>query len=370
MRRPVTSRERQLGKMPCWRTEIGALSMRRVPVALLAVGLLGASGPITADGQDLSRLFQQVRSSVVVIKAVGRDVEAGGEVRFNETGSGVLISRDGRVMTAAHVVQSMDEVRVEFVGGGDPVAARVIASEPAADLSLLQLERVPEGAQAATLADSDTVRVGEQVIVVGAPYGLSYSMSAGWISARWAPNTAYRKMPLAEFFQTNATINQGNSGGPMFNMAGEVIGLVSHNISKSGGSEGLGFVVTINTAKQLLLARKSFWSGLEGEILSNAVADLLNLPPDAGGYLITSVARGSPADKAGLRGGNRLATIDGRQLVLGGDIVLSVEGIPASSVDNLIKIRARLGQLKPGTPFKTTILRAGRTLEVTTRVAE
>jgi len=86
----------------------------------------------------------------------------------------------------------------------------------------------------ATLADSDTVRVGEQIIIVRAPYGLSYSMSVGWISARWAPNTVYRRMPLAEFFQTDATINTGNSGGPMFNMAGEVIGLVSHTISKSG----------------------------------------------------------------------------------------------------------------------------------------
>jgi S1-C subfamily serine protease len=340
--------------------------MRRVLVPFLAAGLLGAQGPV--DAQDLSQLFLQVRPSVVVIKAAGREVDAGGEMRFNETGSGVLISSGGMVMTAAHVVQSMDEVHVEFVGG-ESVAAHVVSSEPAADLSLLQLERVPQGARTAVLADSNTVRVGEQAIVVGAPYGLSYSMSAGWISARWAPNTVYRKMPLAEFFQTTATINQGNSGGPMFNMAGEVIGLVSHNITKSGGSEGLGFVVTINTAKQLLLERRSFWSGLEGEIVSNALADLLNLPP-GGGYLIKSVARGSPADKAGLRGGSRLATIDGQQLVLGGDIVLSIEGMPVSSVENLIKIRARLAQLKPGSPFKSTILRAGRTLEVTVHTVE
>ena len=368
MRRPVTSRERQLGKMPCWRTEIGALSMRRVPVALLAVGLLGASGPITADGQDLSRLFQQVRSSVVVIKAVGRDVEAGGEVRFNETGSGVLISRDGRVMTAAHVVQSMDEVRVEFVGGGDPVAARVIASEPAADLSLLQLERVPEGAQAATLADSDTVRVGEQVIVVGAPYGLSYSLSAGWISARWAPNTVYRAMPLAEFLQTNATINTGNSGGPMFNLGGEVIGVVSHNISKSGGSEGLGFVVAINTAKQLLLEKKSFWAGLEGQLLTNEQADLLNVPNNQNGYLIKSVAKGSPGEDWGLRGGNTFATLAGEPVVLGGDIVLAVNGVQASSLANMVKVKDQISAAKRGTPVTITILRAGRVLDISAKV--
>jgi len=126
------------------------------------------------------------------------------------------------------------------------VPAKVIGSEPAADLSLLQLERVPVGARPAVMANSDTVRIGDSVIIVGAPYGLRYSLSNGIISARWAPNTVYRAMPMAEFFQTTATINTGNSGGPMFNEAGEVIGIVSHNISKSGGSEGLGFVVTLN----------------------------------------------------------------------------------------------------------------------------
>ncbi len=111
--------------------------------------------------------------------------------------------------------------------------------ELAADLSLIQLDQVPAGLRAAKLANSDQVRVGDQVIVVGAPYGLSHSLSVGWISARWAPSTMYKAIPLAEFFQTDASINTGNSGGPMFSMAGEVIG---HTISKSGGSEGPGFV--------------------------------------------------------------------------------------------------------------------------------
>src|SRR5882724_419223 len=149
------------------------------------------------------------------------------------TGSGVLISTDGKVMTASHVVHAMDEITVQFLGG-ETVRARVISSEPAADLSLLQLERVPAGTRAARLADSNAVRVGDQVIVIGAPYVLSHSLSVGWISARWAPDTVYKAIPLAEFFQTDASINSGNSGGPMFNMAGEVIGIVSHNISKSG----------------------------------------------------------------------------------------------------------------------------------------
>jgi serine protease Do len=341
----------------------------RTILSIYATGVALCCVLLQAGAEDLSQLFRSTSASVAMIRATGRDVSAGGEIPFQETGSGVLISSDGKVMTAAHVIQSVDDIRVEFLGG-DAVPARVVASEPAADLSLLQLDHVPPGARVAMLADSDTVQVGEQVIIVGAPYGLSHSMTVGWISARWAPNTVYRRMPLAEFFQTSAPINTGNSGGPMFNMAGQVIGLVSHNISKSGGSEGLGFVVAINTAKQLLLDTRSFWSGIEGEILSNELADVLNLPPKAGGYLIRNVARNSPAEKIGLHGGTKVATIDGQQIVLGGDILLGVEGVPADSLANLIKIRSLLGGLKPGTPFRASIFRAGRVLELTGRIAD
>src|SRR6185436_10297651 len=196
------------------RTRLGSL------VAALLV-LLGTVPGVPA--QDVGELFRNINPSVVVVRAKGREVTgARGIGTFNETVSGVLISPKGEVMTAAHVVHSMDEIKVEFLGG-ETVTARVVESEPAADLSLLQLDRVPAGAKVARVGDSDKVRVGDQVVVVGAPYGLSYSLSVGWISARWPPNTVYRAMPLAEFFQTTATINTGNSGGPMFSMAGEVI---------------------------------------------------------------------------------------------------------------------------------------------------
>jgi S1-C subfamily serine protease len=319
--------------------------------------------PAPVDAQDLGDLFRKVNPSVVVIRAKGRDVEGpGGLTRFNETGSGVLVSADGKVMTAAHVVHTMDEINVEFLGG-ETVPAQVISSEPAADLSLLRLARVPSGARVATLADSDRVRVGDPVMIIGAPYGLSHSMSAGWISARWPANSVYRSMPLAEFLQTNATINTGNSGGPMFNMAGEVIGIVSHNISKSGGSEGLGFVVTINTAKRLLLERPSFWSGLEGHLIIGPIAQILNVPQPSG-YLVKSVARGSAGDAVGLRGGTVLATIMGEQLVVGGDIILKVQGIPVGEVTEHRRVRDILDAVPPGGEFTMTVLRLGQVIEL------
>ena len=145
---------------------------------LLGLVLSGVPGRVAA--QDVDEMFRKVSPSVVVVRAKGREVGNRGLVTFSEIGSGVLISADGKVMTAAHVVHAMDEIIVEFLGG-ETVRARVIASEPAADLSLLKLDHVPKGARPAPLGDSDKIRVGQQVLVIGAPYGLSHSFSAGWI---------------------------------------------------------------------------------------------------------------------------------------------------------------------------------------------
>jgi S1-C subfamily serine protease len=345
-----------------WRR--GGLAASVLIAVVMSTALAGRAE--RADAQTVREVFQKVAPSVVVIRGRGRDVTASGQTRYTETGSGVLISTDGQVMTASHVVHLLDEISVQFLGG-ETVTARVVASEPAADLSLLKLDRVPPGSRVASMADTSSVQVGEQVIIVGAPYGLSHSLSVGYISARWAPNTVYRTMPLAEFFQTDAVINTGNSGGPMFSMKGEVIGIVSHNISKSGGSEGLGFVVTLNTARQLLLEKRSFWSGLEGLTLTDELADLLNLPDRAAGFMIKTIAKGSPADQVGLRPATQLATISGQEVPLGGDILLAVQGIPASAA-NLAKIRDALNQLDPGAPFTVRILRAGEVLELTGRM--
>jgi S1-C subfamily serine protease len=335
------------------------------PTALVTAMALVLGSWTVAGAQSVGAVFRKVSPGVVVIRAKGRDVSAAsGQVRFNEIGSGVLISADGKVMTAAHVVHAMDEIAVELASG-DVVPARVVASEPAADLSLIELDRVPPGAFVAPMANSDSVQVGDQVVIVGAPYGLSYSMTVGWISARWAPNTVYKAMPLAEFFQTDAVINTGNSGGPMFNLAGEVIGIVSHNISKSGGSEGLGFVVTINTAKKLLLEQRSFWSGLEGRLLTNELADVLNLPPKALGYLVKTVAKGSPAEMIGIRPGSKVAVIDGEEIVVGGDIILKIQSIPVSDFTSYEKIRAAMMHVPPGGAVTVTVLRAGQVMELT-----
>jgi S1-C subfamily serine protease len=260
------------------------------------------------------------------------------------------------------VVNGMDEITVEGVAG-EVVRAQIVSSDAAADVAMLQLERVTAAMRVAKMGDSDTVRVGQQVVVVGAPYGLSHSMSAGWISARWPANTIFLDMPLAEFFQTTATINTGNSGGPMFNMAGEVIAIVSQNISKSGGSEGLGFVVTVNSAQKLLVERKRFWSAFQGVMLTGDLAAMFNVPAPAA-FLVKTVAQGSTAWDMGVQGGDRLVTVGGKEIAVGGDIILSVDGIPVVSEDNIEKIRNKLASVPAGTPFKMSVLRAGKVIEL------
>jgi serine protease Do len=320
----------------------------------LALALLFVAPP-GAAGETLGEVYRRVNPSVVVIRARGEEVTEQGMSRFREIGSGVLISQDGKIATAAHVVHTMNEVAVEFLGE-EPVAARVIASEPRADISIIQVSTVPRDAVVSKLTDSDGVRVGDPVFVVGAPYGLSHSLSSGIISARWEADTVTRDFPMAEFFQTDAVINTGNSGGPMFSATGELIGIVSHNISKSGGSEGLGFVVTANTVRKLLVEGNRRWFGLDLLLLTGAMADALNVP-QAGGFLVKQVVKDSIAGRIGLRGGDQIGIVEGQKIVVGGDILLSVQGIPLTSNEDMDKVLKSLQTLQPGQELAVTILR-------------
>jgi len=313
----------------------------RVLVLLLALPLVCASPPTRVAAETLGEVYRRVNASVVVIRGRGEEVTEGGVSRFREIGSGVLIAPDGKIATAAHVVHTMNEIVVEFLGE-DPVPARVIASEPRADVSIVQASVVPRDVVVSKLADSDPVRVGDAVFIVGAPYGLSHSLSAGIISARWEADTVARDFPLAEFFQTDAVINTGNSGGPVFSRAGELIGIVSHNISQSGGSEGLGFVVTANTVRKLLVERTRHWYGLDLMLVNGAVAQ---------------VVKNSPAADMGLRGGDRIGIVEGQKLIIGGDILLSVQGITVASDDDIAKVLKSLETLRPGQDLRVTVLR-------------
>lgn len=319
-----------------------------------------------AEADTLSKIFKKVDASVVVIRTEHEQVVTGPRRQMASLpglGSGVLISPDGKIMTAAHVVQTADTILVEFAGG-ETMPANVISSDLSADVALLQIEQAPSYAAVATLGDSDAAEVGDEVFIVGAPVGMGHTMTAGHISARRTPHTLYGGISRSEFFQTDAAINQGNSGGPMFNMSGEVIGIVNHIISKSGGFEGLGFVVTSSLARRLLLETHPFWSGVEGFLLSGTLAKMFNVPQKAG-MLVQRVAANSPAAKLGLRPGTMAAVIEGEPMIVGGDIVLEVQGIPVIEEGGSYPvIRDRLTGLRQGDKITMTVLRDGRKEEL------
>lgn len=335
--------------------------MKRVIQVASALALVGSTCG-DAGAESIGDVFDRVYRSVVVIRTLEREVAAGGDRRLVSVpgqGSGVIISADGKVLTAAHVVDVAEAIHVEFPGGRR-VPARVIASEPDADVSLLQLQQVPADAVVARVGDSDRVRIGDQVFIVGAPYGISHTLTVGYISGRHQPGRVWDRFTLAEFLQTDAAINRGNSGGPMFNMAGEVVGVVSHNISRSGGSEGLGFVVTSNLARDLLQDLRARWWGFAGELITGDLLRVFNLPEP--GLLVQRVVAKSPAEKLGLRGGIARATVGGRTLTVGGDIILRVQGVSCGEQN---RVRDTLANLKPGDQLTVTILREGQRRELT-----
>lgn len=335
--------------------------MRR-RLLLMVVGMVAISVPARAE--TVAETFKRVVNSVVVIRTSEREVpDRPGSVATSEAGlgSGVLIDKD-RVLTAAHVVQVADTITVEMANG-ETLSARVVSSEPSADLALLQLERAPLNASIATLGDSDAVRIGDEVLVVGAPLGMSRTLSVGHISGRRVEQKLHGGFAGFELLQTDASINPGNSGGPMFDRAGNVVGVVSHIIFGEAGAGGLGFVATSNMAKTLLLSGKAMWSGMEAYVLEGDLARIFQLPQSRG-VLVQRIAKGSPAAKIGLQAGDRKATIGSEEFLVGGDVILEIHGVSLAESESHARVRELLESLAPGTPINLIVLRGGRRIEL------
>jgi len=331
----------------------------------LSMILLTTAQVVAAEEPTISDLFRKVDGAVVEIAIVQQVVADQGPARRVSSGglgSGFLISADGQIVTAAHVVQVADEVSVRFVTG-DVVRAKIVASDPSADVALIKAESVPAGIEPVVLGDSDTARVGDEVFVIGAPFGIAHSLTAGHVSARRTPSQLFGGFDQVEILQTDAAINQGNSGGPMFNLRGEAIGIVSHILSTSGGFEGVGFVITSNLARRVLLDDPSPWSGLDGVLIEGPMARALNLPQQAG-ILVESVAAGSPASAIGLQAGSLKAQIGGQSFNLGGDVILAINGVIIGTPQFSQRIDEKNRSLTGNDQFVLRVLREGNVIEL------
>jgi len=306
-------------------------------------------------------MYKKLDPSVVTIYTVETVVSNGIVAQSEALGSGVFFDKSGLILTAAHVVQSAEIIAVKTYDG-QVIQAEVVSSFSSADVALIKLLSLPKNIPAAKLGDSDALLIGEQVLVIGAPHGLEHSLSVGHVSGKQKKGMILSG-ELMEFIQTDAAINQGNSGGPIFNSKGEVVGIVSSILTQSGGFEGIGFAASINPTKRILLEGSPFWTGFEGFFLQDKIAATFNIPSGSG-MLIERVVSNSFAAKAGLKGGVFKANIFGRELWLGGDIIVSILNTNCSSPHDFEDIKTKIEKLNKGEPIVMEILRAGKIIQL------
>jgi len=285
-------------------------------------------------------------------------------------GSGFVIDKAGHVVTNYHVVRDAEEVQVSF-SNNERIKASVVGEDPSTDTAVLKVNVKSRALKTLALGNSDSVRVGDQVIAIGNPFGLDRSVTAGIVSAVQRRIEAPNSYSISHVIQTDAALNHGNSGGPLLNAQGQVVG-VNAQIETGGagqGNVGIGFAIPINTVRDVVaeLIRHGKvqhpFLGIEGKTLTPAIARLFHLPVKSG-VLVATVRRDSGAAKAGLKAAANEVTVEGESWPAGGDVIVSVDGQRVPNIERLIEI---IGSKEPGDKVKVEVYRgtSRKTLTVT-----
>ncbi|WP_371225274.1 Do family serine endopeptidase [Roseovarius sp. 2305UL8-3] len=288
--------------------------------------------PIVPEGSPFEDFFREFRD---------RNGQGDRPRRTSALGSGFVISEDGYIVTNNHVIESADEIIIEFFSGLE-LEAEIIGTDPKTDIALLKVEAdVP--LPFVNFGDSDTARVGDWVMAMGNPLGQGFSVSAGIVSAR---NRALSGT-YDDYIQTDAAINRGNSGGPLFNMDGEVIGVNTAILSPTGGSIGIGFSMASNVVTRVVDQLQEFgetrrgWLGVRIQDVTDDVAEAIGLE-NAAGALVTDVPEG-PAMEAGM---------------LAGDVITSFDGVEVADTRGLVR---QVGNTEVGKTVRVVVFREGKT---------
>lgn len=328
---------------------------------------------------SLPQLFENTQSSVVQITDSSES-----NPLDSRLGSGFVYDNRGYIVTNNHVVSGGGRLDVTFTDG-TIYRARLAGTDPYTDLAVLYLEDAPkEKLVPLSLADSSKIRVGEQVAAIGNPFGLSGSMTTGIVSGlgRLLPTQASNspefggsngnQFSIPDVIQTDAPINPGNSGGPLLNMKGEVVGINSAIFSTTGEFAGVGFAIPSNTIARIipsLIANGSYthpWLGVSGTNMTPDIAQALGLK-EPRGFLVVDVVSGSPAEKAGIQGGDQPTRVNGREIPLGGDVIVGIDDKVVRKIEDILVYLESEKQV--GDDLRLTVVRDGKTQEINVALA-
>jgi putative serine protease PepD len=318
-----------------------ALDEEPTSAAPAQVTVAGAAPAASGDGLTVAEIYAKASTSVVEITtAATQETPFGGRRQGQSQGSGFVYDDEGHVITNQHVVDDATSARVTFADG-ETYDATVVGTDPSTDLAVLKVDAPASVLRPLALADSDALQVGEGVVAIGSPFGLEGTLTAGIVSALHRQITAPNDFAIDDAIQTDAAINHGNSGGPLLDLRGKVVGVNSQIESQSGGNDGVGFAVPSNTVQRIAAALIA-----DGEV-EHAYLGVATEDTDADGARIAEVRPGTPAQEGGLRAG---------------DVVTEIGGEAIGSSDEL---RRAIDARQPGDRIELTVRRAGRTETLT-----
>ena len=327
---------------------------------------------LTGDEAVNVRIYSQASPAVanIVTRTLEYDVFME-PVPVEGAGSGFVIDPRGYILTNYHVVQGAQNISVTL-GDRTHYDAKFIGADERNDIALVKIDPKDRKLPALTMGDSDSLQVGQRVLAIGNPFGFQSTLTTGIVSALGRTVQTSQTTVIDGAIQTDAAINQGNSGGPLLNSRGEVIGINSAIYTPSGTTAGIGFAIPISTARQIaedLITEgrvRRATMGIEARVLTPAVAEALRLPVSEG-LLIERVNAGGPAERAGLRGGDRQAILGLRRILLGGDVVTAIDGRPISGQMDL---NLALNRKRPGDTVKVEYYRGGQKMQAEVKLSD
>jgi S1-C subfamily serine protease len=325
------------------------------------VQVTGPSQPISRNGLSVNQIYRGAYRGVVEITVAGAEGRA--------QGSGFVYDRQGHVLTNQHVVDNGGSISVRFWNGATRNAT-LVGADPSTDVAVIKVDAASSLLRPLRLGNSSNMQVGDDVVAIGSPFGLEETVTRGIVSALHRQMTSPNGFSIDDSIQTDAAINHGNSGGPLLNGSGEVIGINSQIAGDSGGNEGVGFAVPSNTvrsvASQLISSGEAqhAYLGLSMETIPADVAPKLNMP--AGVEVATVRGPDTPAGKAGLRGASGQTVVAGQPYSTGGDVITAVDGKPVHTTDELGRA---IASKQPGDQVVITYVRDGSTFHVKVTLA-